>query len=405
VTFPSNAVAAPAEPAPQEVASQPIPPEAVTPPASASTVALTITGLIVAVVALRMGAAFFIPLLLSLFMNYALTPAVSGMKRIGIPCVVGAAIAVLLTVAVLGGVVYRVSSDAGVVLEQFPNALQRIRQNLVTAQQEHSGALDHVQRTAKELEKLADAAAPAPDVAPVAAPVRVPSAPAPSAAASRPAEHSIDLRSAVLLGTSNVFIALGQILSALFLSFFLLSTGDLFRRKFVRVMGPSLARRKITVLILDDVNRLNQHYFMVVLLTNVCVGIATALAFYWIGMDSPMLWGITAAIMHTIPYVGTAAVAGAAAVTAYGQFGTVQAALLAGGLPLFAAGVLGIGLQTWLMGRAARMNAPAVFVSLLFWGMVWGGWGLLLAVPIMVAIKTVFDHIDQLKPYGEMLGP
>jgi predicted PurR-regulated permease PerM len=405
VTIPSNAVAAPAEPAPQEVASQPIPPEAVTPPASASTVALTITGLIVAVVALRMGAAFFIPLLLSLFMNYALTPAVSGMKRIGIPCVVGAAIAVLLTVAALGGVVYRVSSDAGVVLEQFPNALQRIRQNLVTAQQEHSGALDHVQRTAKELEKLADAAAPAPDVALVAAPVRVPSAPAPSAASSRPAEHSIDLRSAVLLGTSNVFIALGQILSALFLSFFLLSTGDLFRRKFVRVMGPSLARRKITVLILDDVNRLNQHYFMVVLLTNVCVGIATALAFYWIGMDSPMLWGITAAIMHTIPYVGTAAVAGAAAVTAYGQFGTVQAALLAGGLPLFAAGVLGIGLQTWLMGRAARMNAPAVFVSLLFWGMVWGGWGLLLAVPIMVAIKTVFDHIDQLKPYGEMLGP
>jgi predicted PurR-regulated permease PerM len=62
-------------------------------------------------------------------------------------------------------------------------------------------------------------------------------------------------------------------------------------------------------------------------------------------------------------------------------------------------------LQTWLMGRAARMNAPAVFVSLLFWGMVWGAWGLLLAVPIMVAIKTVFDHVEQLKPYGEMLGP
>jgi len=138
---------------------------------------------------------------------------------------------------------------------------------------------------------------------------------------------------------------------------------------------------------------------------NVAVGAATALALFAIGMESPVLWGIIAAIMHTIPYVGVAAVAGAAAVTAYGQFGTVQAALLAGGLPLLAAGALGIGLQTWLMGRAARMNAPAVFVSLLFWGMVWGAWGLLLAVPIMVAIKTVFDHVEQLKPYGEMLGP
>jgi predicted PurR-regulated permease PerM len=57
------------------------------------------------------------------------------------------------------------------------------------------------------------------------------------------------------------------------------------------------------------------------------------------------------------------------------------------------------------MGRAARMNTPAVFVSLLFWGMLWGGWGLLLAVPIMVAIKTLCDHVERLKPYGDILGP
>jgi predicted PurR-regulated permease PerM len=83
----------------------------------------------------------------------------------------------------------------------------------------------------------------------------------------------------------------------------------------------------------------------------------------------------------------------------------VQSALLAGGVPILAAGVLGVGLQTWLMGRAARMNAPAVFVSLLFWGMVWGGWGLLLAVPVMVAIKTVCDNFAPLKSFGAILGP
>ena len=379
--------------------------EVVPPHASASTVALTVLALIVAVVALRMGAAFFIPLLLSLFMNYALTPVVTGMTRLGVPRVLGAGIAVLLTVAALGGVAYRVSNDAGVVLEQFPNALQRVRQSIVTAQQDHSGTLDHVKRTAKELEKLAEAAAPAADVAPVSTPARAPVSAAPPAATPRPTDNSVDMRSVLLLGTGNIFTALGQILSALFLSFFLLASGNLFRRKFVHAMGPSLARRKVTVRILDDVHRLNQHYFVVVLVVNVAVGAATALALYTIGMESPVLWGIIAAIMHTIPYAGVAAVAGAAAVTAYGQFGTVQAALLAGGLPLFVAGVLGIGLQTWLMGRAARMNAPAVFVSLLFWGMVWGAWGLLLAVPIMVAIKTIFDHVEQLKPYGEMLGP
>jgi predicted PurR-regulated permease PerM len=401
----SNTVAAQVTAALEEAAPQAIQLEVVSPPASALTVATTVIALIIAVIALRVGAAFFIPLLLSLFMNYALSPAVTGMKRLGMPRVLSAAIAVLLTVAAIGGVGYRVSSDAGVVLEQFPNALQRVRQGIVTAQQDHSGALDHVKRTAKELEKLAEAATPAADVAPAPVPARAPVSAAPPAATTQPTDHSIDIRSVLLLGTGNIFTALGQILSALFLSFFVLATGDLFRRKFVHAMGPSLARRKITVRILDDVNRLNQHYFVVVLLVNVAVGAATALALYAIGMESPVLWGIIAAIMHTIPYVGVGAVAGAAAVTAYGQFGTLQAALLAGGLPLLAAGVLGIGLQTWLMGRAARMNAPAVFVSLLFWGMVWGAWGLLLAVPIMVAIKTVFDHVEQLKPYGEMLGP
>src|SRR5450631_4462818 len=140
----SNTVSAQLKPAQDEAAPPAIQLEVVSPPASAWVVALTVMALIVAVVALRMGAAFFIPLLLSLFMNYALTPAVTGMKRLGVPRVLGAGIAVMLTVAAMGGVGYRVSSDAGVVLEQFPNALQRVRQSIVTAQQEHSGALDHV---------------------------------------------------------------------------------------------------------------------------------------------------------------------------------------------------------------------------------------------------------------------
>ena len=78
--------------------------------------------------------------------------------------------------------------------------------------------------------------------------------------------------------------------------------------------------------------------------------------------------------------------------------------MLAAAIPLLVASILGSGLQTWLMGRTARMNTPAVVISLLFWGMLWGGWGLLLAVPIMVAIKTLCDHIPRLKPYGEILG-
>jgi predicted PurR-regulated permease PerM len=58
----------------------------------------------------------------------------------------------------------------------------------------------------------------------------------------------------------------------------------------------------------------------------------------------------------------------------------------------------------WLTSRAGELNTVAVFVSVLFWGWMWGVWGLLLAVPIMIAIKAAADHIEPLQPFGELLG-
>jgi predicted PurR-regulated permease PerM len=364
----------------------------------ARTAALCVIAVILVLFALRTAAAFFIPLLLSLFLNYALAPAVTKMARFGIPRYVGAALVVGILVALLAGAFYRVSNDVTTVLEQMPSAVQRLRLALTETQREHTGALEHVQRAATEIEKLADAAAPATTATPAAVAPRT-TAPAPAP------EKMIDVRSALLVGTGNVTIALGQLMSALFLTFFLLAAGDMFRRKIISAVGPSLALRKTTLRILDDIDRLNQHYFAVVLVVNIAIGIVTGLALFAIGLEHPVVWGTAAAILHTIPYLGSAVIACAAALMAYGQFGTVQAALLAGSVPILAAAVLGMVMQTWLMGRAARMNAPAVFISLLFWGMVWGGWGLLLAVPVMVAIKTVCDNFVRLKPIGALLGP
>ena len=359
------------------------------PPPRPSTVALTVIALILGLFAIRAGAAFFIPLLLSLFLNYALSPVVARLASWGVPRALGAALVVLAFSAAIAGAVYRVGSDAGDVLQEIPSAVQRLRIALTHAQQDHTGALEHVQRTASELQKLAEAASPAP--------ARPKDAPA--------ASSGMDFSSMLLIGTSNMAIAMGQLGSALFLAFFLLSAGDLFRRKFLRAVGGDFSRRKMTLRILDNVDRQNQRYFAIVLLVNVAVGVVIGAGFYAMGLERPTVWGIAAAVLHTIPYVGAAMLAGAAALVAYGQFGTLQMALLAAAIPILVAAVLGIGVQTWLMGRAARMNTPAVFVSLLFWGMLWGGWGLLLAVPIMVAIKTLCDHVERLKPYGDILGP
>jgi predicted PurR-regulated permease PerM len=97
-------------------------------------------------------------------------------------------------------------------------------------------------------------------------------------------------------------------------------------------------------------------------------------------------------------------VTGATAIVAFLQFGTIDMALLVGGVSFVITTLEGFLLTPMLAGRAARMNAVAVFVGLLFWGWVWNIWGMLLAVPMLMVIKAVCDHIDELNPVGELLG-
>jgi predicted PurR-regulated permease PerM len=132
------------------------------PPPRPSTVALTLIALILGLFAIRMGAAFFIPLLLSLFLNYALSPVVGRLAGWGLPRAIAAALVILAFGAAIAGALYRVGSDAGDVLQEIPSAVQRLRIAVTQAQQDHTGTLEHVQRTASELQKLAEAASPAP---------------------------------------------------------------------------------------------------------------------------------------------------------------------------------------------------------------------------------------------------
>ena len=118
----------------------------------------------------------------------------------------------------------------------------------------------------------------------------------------------------------------------------------------------------------------------------------------------PVFWGFAMAILHTIPYLGAATVTAAVGLIAFLQFETAGHALAAAAVPLGASLLIGIGLQTALMGRTARMNAVVVFVALLFFGMVWGAWGLLLAFPIMATIKMVFGEIERFKSVALLMG-
>ena len=89
---------------------------------------------------------------------------------------------------------------------------------------------------------------------------------------------------------------------------------------------------------------------------------------------------------------------------AFMQFGNLSMALLAAGTSLVIAIIIGYFVTTWMTGRIAKMNTAAVFVSLLFGAWLWGIWGMLLSIPIIVIVKVVAQHVEQLESVAELLG-
>jgi predicted PurR-regulated permease PerM len=189
-----------------------------------------------------------------------------------------------------------------------------------------------------------------------------------------------------------------------FLTYFMLASGNTFRRKLVRIAGPGMAEKKLTVQALDEINAQMQRYLLVQLLASLGVGLLTGICFAIIGVKHAAVWGVAAGVLNLVPYVGSIAVTGGAALVAFLQFGTIEMALVVGGSSLVINTIEGYLLVPWATSKASSMNPVAVFIGVLAWGWMWGVWGLLLGIPILMAVKAVCDRVDHLKPVGELLG-
>jgi predicted PurR-regulated permease PerM len=205
-------------------------------------------------------------------------------------------------------------------------------------------------------------------------------------------------------GTMGALSFLSLAVMVLFLTYFLMVSGDAFRRKLVKLSGPTLSRKKITVQLLNEINDQIQRYLLIQAFTSILVGIASWLAFLWIGLENAAVWGLAAAIFNVVPYLGAILISGGTALVGLLQFGNVGMALTVGGISLVIHSLEGYLLTPWLTGRAGRMNAVVVFIGMLFWGWLWGVWGLLLGMPIMMAIKSVCDRVEEFRSAGEFMA-
>ena len=361
-------------------------PEASSEGADPRTVALVIVAFGVVVFLLQYMQALFAPLAFGLLLFYALDPAVDAMERVHVPRAIGAAVALILTFGTIGVGAYLLQDEAMTAINELPREARRITALIARDRRDASGALEKVEQAAEELQKT-EASKPAPGV------VRV-----------QVEEPLVTASGLLWSGSLGVVEALNELVMILFLTYFMLLSDRMFRRKLVELAGPTLSNKKVTVEIIDSIGSQMGRFLMVQVFTSVVVGFATWAALRYIGLEQAVLWGLLAGIFNSIPYYGPLIVTGGLSLVAFLQFGTLAMTLTVAAVSLVITSIEGWLLMPLLMGKVASMNRVAVFVGLLFWSWAWGVWGLLLAVPMMMSIKVICDHVDGLKPFGRFLG-
>jgi predicted PurR-regulated permease PerM len=382
-----TATAPPVDDAPGVIPSGPEP-IALQMPVDVRSVALSILAGAATIMLLRYMQDVFIPLVLGGLLFYALDPFVDRLERLKVPRAVAAAAVLLLLVGGTIGIAYALRFQAIAVVEQMPTAAQRFR-DAFRGQRGQPGTFSRMQEAAKEIEKTADTVA-GNDTTRDVTKVQI-------------EEPAFAARAYLWAGSLGALSLAGQAVMVLLLTFFLLLSDDLFKRKLVEGV-PTFTSKKLTVQVLDEIADQIERFLLVQLFTSCVVGLITWAALWAVGLQQPAVWGLAAGVFNTIPYFGPVIVTGALGVVAFLQFGTFTMALAVAGIALAITSLEGWFLTPMLLSRAANMNQVAVFVGLIFWSWIWGVWGMLLAVPMLMVVKAVCDHIEDLQPVGQFLG-
>lgn len=314
------------------------------------------------------------------------------MARFRIPRALGAALLLAVIGWGVGWTAYKLSDDATTLIESLPATTQKVRETLRAQRGRSESAIDKVQRAATQLEQAAQDGAPSPPMA--------------TRGVTRFSieRTRFDIKDYLWSGTLGVVASMGQALMVVFIAYFLMATGDRFRRKMVKITGPNFAQKRITVQVLDEVAAQILRYLLVQVFTSVLVGVAIWLAFLAIGLEQAAVWGVAAFVLNFIPYVGTIVLTAVSALVAFVQFGAMDMVWVVSGIAVGLHTFTGNLLTPWLTCRTSRLNTVSVFVGVLAFGWLWGVWGLLLGVPILTTVKAVCDRVDDFKPIGELLG-
>lgn len=338
-------------------------------------VSLVILTLLAVLYTLHLAAAFLIPIVVAILLNLLLSPIVRLLREnVRIPVPLGAGIVIIMLLGVVGFGAYRLAPAASEWIARAPESIATLKRRIRPLQR----PMEQVNRAAEQVEQATDMDKKTPQVE-----IKGPS-----------------LISQVFGGTTAL---LSTAMVVIFLTYFLLASGDLFLQKLVGVL-PQLKDKKTAVRIVRDTEANISMYLVVTTLINVGVGVATGAALALLGMPNPVLWGVVATVLNFVPYIGGLVNTVILTLAAFLAFEDVGSALMVPFVFTIINILEGNLITPWILGRRMRLNTVAVFIGLIFWWYLWGIPGAILAVPMMATIKITCDHIAALNPIGEFLA-
>ena len=361
-------------------------------PIQVKNIALVVLTTLAVIFALDWAQSFIITLLLGVLLAYALNPLVNQLERIKINRVIGSSMVILVLIGSLVFAGYELRGQVQSIISILPEAATKLTSSFIVKRGEPLTNIQKLQMAASQVETATSTVENN------------------MAKTKKPIMHVVveeqkfKIGDFLWRGSLGVFGFIGEAITMIFLAYFILLSGDSFKRKLVKITGPSLSNKKITVNIMADINHSIQRYMFMLLVTNIIVGIISWAIFRSLNLENSGAWAVAAGFMHIVPYFGPIATAAATGMAAYIQFDSILMALIVSGASILIATIVGVFITTWMTGRIAKMNSAAVFIALIFFSWLWGLWGMLLGIPVIFIIKVVCEHIEHLQPIAELLG-
>lgn len=346
--------------------------------AESRTIRWLLTGIfiILMVYALYFAKDFFMPVTLAFLLALTLTPIVRFLRKRGVPDALSATLLVLLSLAGVGSAGYFLSGPAIDLVNNAPSIGQQLTDRLAPLRR----PFERLMHISQQLGAMTE-------------PAREPGVQ--KVVVAQPGIVSQAAGNLLSAGTSLTIVAV--------LSLFLLASGTLFYEKIIQSFA-TMSEKKRALRVVYDVEREISRYLFTVAAINAGLGAAIALGLWALGMPNPLVWGVAAALLNFLPYIGALTTIALVAVIALISFDTVSYALLAPAYVLVCSVVEGQFVTPMIVGRRLEINAVAIFIAIAFWSWLWGFVGALMAVPLLVVIKVFCDHFDGLAHVGNFLA-